>query len=131
MKKLLALALAAVMAISMVACGGEEKSTIDTILDQGYITMATSPDFAPSEFKDPVTGEVMGTDIEYGKYVAKYISDKYGVPLNYLISFWAIETHFGFNKGKYHLIDSLTNLSYKNRRSVFFKKELFNVLINN
>ncbi|MBQ8750405.1 MAG: lytic murein transglycosylase [Alphaproteobacteria bacterium] len=56
------------------------------------------------------------------------ISDKYGVPLNYLISFWAIETHFGFNKGKYHLIDSLTNLSYKNRRSVFFKKELFNVL---
>ena len=82
MKKILALALAAVMALSMVACGGgEEKSTIDTILDQGYITMATSPDFAPSEFKDPVTGEIMGTDIEYGKYVAQYISDKYGKPV--------------------------------------------------
>ncbi len=82
MKKLLALVLAMAMAMSMVACGGgEEKSTIDQILEQGYITMATSPDFAPSEFKDPVTGEVMGTDIEYGKYVAKYISDKYGVPV--------------------------------------------------
>ena len=84
MKKLLALALAVVMAISMVACGGgeeEAKSTIDVILERGYITMATSPDFAPSEFKDPTTGEVMGTDIEYGKYVAKYISDKYGVPV--------------------------------------------------
>ncbi|MBR6609583.1 MAG: transporter substrate-binding domain-containing protein [Oscillospiraceae bacterium] len=81
MKKLLALALAAVMAISMVACGGEEKTTIDTILDQGYITMATSPDFAPSEFKDPITGEIMGTDIEYAKYVAQYISDKYGKPV--------------------------------------------------
>ena len=81
MKKLLALALAAVMAISMVACGGAEKSTIDTILDQGYITMATSPDFAPSEFKDPITGEIMGTDIEYAKYVAQYISDKYGKPV--------------------------------------------------
>ena len=84
MKKLLALVLAMVMAMSMVACGGsdeEPKSTIDQILEQGYITMATSPDFAPSEFKDPITGEVMGTDIEYGKYVAKYISDKYGVPV--------------------------------------------------
>ena len=84
MKKLLALVLAMAMALSMVACGGtdeEPKSTIDKILDQGYITMATSPDFAPSEFKDPVSGEVMGTDIEYGKYVAKYISDKYGVPV--------------------------------------------------
>ncbi len=89
MKKLFALALAAVMAISMVACGGNSGNadgdkdnaitgTIDKILEQGYITMATSPDFAPSEFKDPISGEVMGTDIEYGKYVAKYISEKYG-----------------------------------------------------
>jgi len=83
MKKLLALALAVIMSLSMVACGGEkeEKTTIEKILDQGYITMATSPDFAPSEFKDPVSGEVMGTDIEYGKFVAKYISDKYGKPV--------------------------------------------------
>ena len=85
MKKLIALALSIVMAASMVACGGGDeeppKSAIDKILDQGYITMATSPDFAPSEFKDPATGEVMGSDIEYGKYVAKYISEKYGKPV--------------------------------------------------
>ena len=54
--------------------------------------------------------------------------EKYGVPLYYLTSFWAIETNFGKNKGQYHLIDSLTNLSYKNRRSDFFKNELYNVL---
>ena len=83
MKKLLALVLAMVMAMSMVACGGaeEEKTTIEKIKEQGYITMATSPDFAPSEFKDPITGEVMGTDIEYGKYVAEYLSDKLGTPI--------------------------------------------------
>ncbi len=84
MKKLLALVLAVVMAISMVACGGgdeEPKSAIDKILEQGYITVAISPDFAPSEFKAPVSGEVMGIDVEYAKYVAKYISDKYGVPV--------------------------------------------------
>jgi membrane-bound lytic murein transglycosylase B len=66
----------------------------------------------------------------YKKLKPKYeeISKKYGVPLHYLISFWAIETHFGANKGKHHLIDGLTNLSYKNRRSKFFKNELFNTL---
>ncbi len=81
MKKLLALVLAMVMALSMVACGGEEetsKTTVEKILDKGYITVAISPDFAPSEFKDPITGEVMGTDVEYAKYVANYISEKYG-----------------------------------------------------
>lgn len=83
MKKLLALALTAAMAISMTACGEEKekKSKIDTILEKGYITMATSPDFAPSEFKNPETGEILGTDIEYGKKVAEYISNKYGKPV--------------------------------------------------
>lgn len=56
------------------------------------------------------------------------LEKEYGVPLNYLTAFWAVETNFGENKGKYHLIDGLTNLSYKNRRSAFFKNELYNVL---
>ncbi len=66
----------------------------------------------------------------YKKLLPKYkkLSKEYGVPVNYLVSFWAIETHFGYNKGKYHLIDGLTNLSYKNRRSAFFKRELYHVL---
>ena len=58
----------------------------------------------------------------------KKLSEEKGVPLNYLVAFWGVETHYGFNKGKYHLIDGLTNLSYKNRRAKFFKKELFHVL---
>ena len=81
MKKLFAFILVFAMALSMTACGGgeeTEKSTIDKILDQGYITVAISPDFAPSEFKDPTTGEVMGTDVEFAKFVADYIGKKYG-----------------------------------------------------
>lgn len=65
------------------------------------------------------------------KIISKKYADiekKYGVPFYYLTAFWAIETNFGKNKGQYHLIDSLTNLSYKNRRSEFFKNELYNVL---
>lgn len=56
------------------------------------------------------------------------LSKDTGVPINYLVAFWGMETHFGHNKGKHHLIDGLTNLSYKNRRSKFFKQELYNVL---
>ena len=78
-----------------------------------------------------VTAEKVKTAREkYQKLKPKYqkISEKYGVPLNYLIAFWGVETHFGYNKGKYHLIDGLTNLSYKNRRAAFFKQELYHVL---
>ncbi|MBR6355927.1 MAG: lytic murein transglycosylase [Alphaproteobacteria bacterium] len=56
------------------------------------------------------------------------IEQEYNVPLNYIVSFWGVETNFGQNKGQHHLIDSLTNLSYRNRRSEFFKNELYNVL---
>ena len=40
----------------------------------------------------------------YKELKPKYqkVSKQYGVPLNYLIAFWAVETHFGYNKGKYH-----------------------------
>ena len=66
----------------------------------------------------------------YKKLQKKYagLEAEYNVPINYLTAFWAIETNFGQNKGKYHLIDGLTNLSYKNRRAKFFKNELYNVL---
>ena len=67
---------------------------------------------------------------EYKRLQKKYkkIEEEYQVPLNYLTAFWAVETNFGQNKGKYHLIDGLTNLSYNNRRAKFFKSELYNVL---
>lgn len=66
----------------------------------------------------------------YDKLKKKYkkIESEYSVPFNYITAFWAVETNFGQNKGKHNLIDSLTNLSYKNRRAKFFKNELYNVL---
>lgn len=56
------------------------KSRLDTILETGKITMATSPDFAPNEFIDLTkTGQesYVGSDIELGKYIA----NKLGVEL--------------------------------------------------
>ena len=58
----------------------------------------------------------------------KPISDKYGVPVHYLVSFWGVETNFGASFGGYSTIEVLTTLSYDKRRSNFFKNELYNAL---
>ena len=79
MKKLLTIALALTMALSL-ASGALAENKLDKIKESGKITMATSPDFAPSEFIDPSkTGQDMyvGSDIE----LAKYIAEKLGVEL--------------------------------------------------
>lgn len=58
---------------------GASEGRLAKIKESGKITMATSPDFAPFEFKDISSGKVdyVGCDIE----LAKYIADKIGVEL--------------------------------------------------
>ena len=80
MKKTLALLLAGLMTLGMFAgCGSKDKeyaNQLEKVLDQGYITMATSPDWAPYEFQDlNKTGQdaIVGCDIELAKYIAKHI----------------------------------------------------------
>ncbi len=53
---------------------------------------------------------------------------KYGVPGNYLIAFWGLETNFGMHFGGHNVFESLATLAYDDRRSEFFKKELLNAL---
>ncbi len=94
MKKIIAFLLTALMATSMVACGS--KQTVDTSLDdvinKGEITVAISPDFAPNEFKDPNTGEIMGSDIYIAQYVADYLSKKYDKEINLKIEEMDLKT---------------------------------------
>lgn len=65
----------------------------------------------------------------------KYAKEKYKnfeqssvVPLNYLVAFWALETNFGKNKGRFNWVKCLTQLSYYGRRKKFFRNELFYAL---
>ncbi len=62
------------------------------------------------------------------KPLLKQIEDKYGVPGNYIIAFWGVETNFGSNFGGYNTIEALTVLSYDRRRPKFFRNELYNAL---
>ena len=122
---------------------GISKKTVDRAYSKDYFH-AITPEMLKHDKKQ--TEFVLTSDVyinrlvnkdkvtkarkHYQELQKKYskLSEEKGVPLNYLVAFWGVETHYGFNKGKYHLIDGLTNLSYKNRRAKFFKKELFHVL---
>ncbi len=87
MKKIKTLLVILSMMIMLTACSSASKKTtlLDTIKANGYITVATSPDYPPYEFIDTSkTGDAqyVGADIE----LAKHIADKLGVELKLAIS---------------------------------------------
>ena len=88
MKKFLALCLVMVLGMTaLVGCGGgsttdetadpNADNSLQNVLDKGEITVAISPDYAPYEYLDLMTGEIKGSDI----VLAQYIADELGVEL--------------------------------------------------
>lgn len=57
------------------------------------------------------------------------LNKEYGVPAQYLLAFWGLETNFGSYKGKSPVIDSLVTLACDNRRSRYFSSELMQALL--
>lgn len=55
-------------------------------------------------------------------------AQKYGVPANYIVALWGIETSYGNNTGGFGVIPALATLAYDGRRSEFFRSELMNAL---
>lgn len=53
---------------------------------------------------------------------------KYGVPPQYIVALWGIETSYGNNTGGFKVVTALSTLAYDGRRSSFFRKELINAL---
>ena len=56
------------------------------------------------------------------------VSTKFKVDKEILVALWGIETNFGVNKGKVDIISALSTLSFDNRRSEYFEKELIILL---
>jgi len=61
------------------------------------------------------------------------LSKQYGIPAQYLVSFWGLETNFGRHKGKMSVLNSLATLACDQRRSKYFTSEIFDLfhLIDN
>lgn len=53
---------------------------------------------------------------------------QYGVPAQYIVALWGIETSYGDNTGGFKVISALATLAYDGRRAEFFRAELMNAL---
>lgn len=81
LKKLGLSLLAGVAALTLVACGSSAQSenSLEAIKEKGKLVVATSPDYAPFEFKALIDGKdtIVGSDIA----LAQAIADELGVDL--------------------------------------------------
>ena len=92
MKKIIALALVLVLALSLVACGSSKTTTAN----EGKLTMATNAQFPPYEFYEG--DKIVGIDAE----IAAAIADKLGMKLEIMdVDFGAVLT--GVAEGKYDM----------------------------
>lgn len=56
------------------------------------------------------------------------VQERYGVPPQYVVALWGVETSFGKNTGGFDVIRSLATLAWDGRRESFFRKELLDAL---
>lgn len=56
------------------------------------------------------------------------IERQYGVPAEYVVALWGIETSYGKNTGGFDLIQALSTLAWEGRRGTYFESELLKAL---
>ena len=87
-KRILCLALAAVMVMALAACGKKEESgekdLLDQIKERGYIIVGTEGTYPPNTYHD-AEDKLVGFDVEVAALVAKYI----GVEVRYVETEWS------------------------------------------
>ena len=86
-------------------------------------------------FNEYYTKVINKQRIDQGRYLYKKhrtelnkAAQKYGVPANYIVALWGIETSYGDNTGGFKVIPALATLAHDGRRSQFFRTELINAL---
>jgi membrane-bound lytic murein transglycosylase B len=63
--------------------------------------------------------------IEEHRPLLNRLTQEYGVPAQYLIAFWGLETNYGGYKGKMSTLNALATLACDPRRKGFFTNQLF------
>jgi lytic murein transglycosylase len=56
------------------------------------------------------------------------VQQHYGVPPEYIVAIWRIESGFGANFGSFNVVEALATLAYAGRRQDFWKSELIAAL---
>ena len=91
------------------------------------------PEFSQT-FEQYIKARVSAYHLRVGKEKLKQnktlfdkLEKEYGIPRQYLVSFWGLETVFGKHKGKMSVLNALATLACDKRRSEFFTLELLNL----
>jgi lytic murein transglycosylase len=66
--------------------------------------------------------------IQQNRALAGRIEQQFGVPIEIIVSIWALETNFGAQKGNLPIIRSVATLASDCRRQAFFENELISAL---
>lgn len=118
MKKLVALAMTVVMAVSMFAgCGAKESSEKDLlarIKEAGKITVAMEGNWAPWTYEDE-SGTLMGFEVE----VSGAVAEKLGVTAEYVTGEWD-GLLAGVQTGRYDLMANGVGYSEDRAQSYFY-----------
>lgn len=119
---------------------GIAPHTLDAMLqDTTYRARVIELDRAQPEgtrtFAQYIEGTVSPARIKKGReMMAQYrpllnqISAHYGVPPQYIVALWGIETNYGGYTGGFDTLSALATLAYEGRRAEFFEGELINAL---
>ncbi len=108
------------------------KDTLDRVKSRKQVIKAdkNQPEFT-STFQQYFDKRVTPWRVKKGRQMLKKhhkllaeLTHKYGVPGQYIVAFWGLETNYGSYIGELPVIDSLTTLACKPRRAEFFTKEL-------
>jgi len=115
---------------------GVSENTVNTYVPQmdllPRVVQAdrSQPEFV-STFWDYVDKRLTPQRIEQGRVMMKRyptwlkrLEERFGVPGQYLVAFWGLETNYGATKGSTDILDALATLAYDKRRRTFFTKEL-------
>ncbi len=118
MKKIIAIALVLVLALSLVACGAK-GATLADVKNAGKITVATSPDFPP--FESLENNEVVGIEVEIMKLIAKDL----GVEIEFVqMDFDSVLA--GIQSAKYDCAMSGITVTPKREKNMLFTDPYYN-----
>ncbi len=119
---------------------GVSKFTVDKLIDRSkFLSDVIKYDrYQPEFYEDTKTYILKRTSSKKVKLgniilnkensIINKVSSEYKVDKNLLLALMGIETNFGNYLGKMDIISSLATLSYDQRRSEFFTKELITLL---
>ncbi len=119
---------------------GISKSTVNNLIDNSkFLPDVIKYDrFQPEFYEDTktyISKRTSSKKVKLGKIILNKenniinkVSSEYKVDKNLLLALMGIETNFGNYLGKMDIVSSLATLSYDQRRSEFFTKELITLL---